>query len=290
MRERWIVAAAFVTALGAATLGSPSAQQVAPGPSSIINNDENDAIMAAPPSPPAKPARAHASKKPPAFEHDPDLDAEDQLAPSQIAQPMPAAVAAPSRAAGSPRAAKARSPRVAAPQAVTCDGAFAKDSSHRKLALAFGSQNVAYTQVDADTSIKLASVLFPKDPKRRLEVWWSDPDGRSDTHLIVINGQSNWSAPGGLTLGLGLAQLEDLNGKPFKLIGFNKEKVAVATDWDGGKLAALPGGCKLGISLRADPTASPASVGALPADREYTSADSALRAVNPTVSEILVGY
>jgi hypothetical protein len=39
--------------------------------------------------------------------------------------------------------------------------------------------------------------LFPNDPKRRLEVWWSDPTARKDIHLIVIGGQSTWAAPGG---------------------------------------------------------------------------------------------
>jgi hypothetical protein len=136
----------------------------------------------------------------------------------------------------------------------------------------------------------MASVLFAKDPKRRLEVWWSKPATRTDTHLIVINGESDWIAPGELRLGLSLADLERLNGKPFKLLGFNKDGVATLVDWNGGQLAALPGGCKIGISLRADPKAPASALAGAPADRGLTSADSALRAANPTVSEILVAY
>ncbi len=136
----------------------------------------------------------------------------------------------------------------------------------------------------------MASVVFAKDPKRRLEVWWSRPTNRSDTHLIVINGMSEWTAPGELRLGLTLAELEQLNGKPFKLSGFDKNNIATLSNWNGGTLASPAGGCKIGISLRAASTASGSAVGALPADREFTSADVALRAVNPTVSEILVAY
>jgi hypothetical protein len=106
----------------------------------------------------------------------------------------------------------------------------------------------------------------------------------------VINGQSGWTAPGGLRLGLTLTELEGLNGKPFKLLGFNKDNVSALTDWNGGAVAALPGGCKLGISLRADPNSAKAALGAFSADSEYTSADRALRAINPKVSEILVAY
>lgn len=245
---------------------------------------------------------AQQGKQVPALERDPGLDAADQLAPSQVQQQMPAAVASPS--APSTRTvkhnvahanvageggAKAHVARAGIPQIVACSGVFAKDSNHDKLAMAFQSKNVAYTQVDAAAGGKMASVLYPKDPKRRLEVWWSDPISRSNTHLIVINGESAWTAPGGVGLGLTLAELEPLNGKPFMLLGI-KDGVAAVSNWNGGALAALPGGCKLGLSLRADANAPQSAVRAISANQVYNSTDAALRAAVPTVSEILVAY
>jgi hypothetical protein len=157
--------------------------------------------------------------------------------------------------------------------------------------MAFQSRNVSFTQVDASAGGKaMASVLYAKDPKQRLEIWWSKSANRSDTHLIVINGQSDWIAPGELHLGLTLAELEKLNGKPFKLSGFDKDHVAALTDWNGGQLDALAGGCKIGINLRPDPKTPSASLSDLSADHAFTSSDAALRAVNPTISEILIAY
>jgi hypothetical protein len=78
--------------------------------------------------------------------------------------------------------------------------------------------------------------------------------------------------------------------KPFKLKGFDKDGVATVSDWDGGLLATIAGGCKSGLSLHADAKAGADAVGALPADHEYSSDDPAIRAVQPTVSEILIGY
>ncbi len=73
---------------------------------------------------------------------------------------------------------------------VACSGTFAKDSSHLKLAMFFDSKNITFTDVAASDGSKVpASVLFPNDPKRRLEVWWSNPTARKDIHLIVIGGQ-----------------------------------------------------------------------------------------------------
>src|SRR5262249_24829674 len=91
----------------------------------------------------------------------------------------------------------------AAPRAVACSGAFAKDSSHLKLATVYQSENVVFTEVEASEGKKLmASVLFPKDAKRRLEVWWQNEASRTGIHLIVISGHSTWTAPKGLKIGL----------------------------------------------------------------------------------------
>lgn len=238
----------------------------------------------------------------PAFEHDPDLDSNDQLSPSQIRQPMPDAVAMPT---GGPKPSHTVHATDAAVEpgamdkqrrrdkryVVACSGVFAKDSDHSKLAMAFHARNVTFGEVASASGTEVtASVLFAKDPKRRLEVWWSKPATHSDTHLIVINGESDWVAPGELHLGLTLADLEQLNGKPFKLLGFDKNNVATLNDWNKGQLSALPGGCRIGVSLHADPATSTAALKALPADQVFASNDSALRATNPTVSEILVAY
>jgi hypothetical protein len=174
---------------------------------------------------------------------------------------------------------------------VACSGTFAKDSNHLKLATAFDSKNVTFTDVEASDGSKVpASVLFANDPKRRLEVWWSNPAARSEIHLIVIGGQASWTTPGGMRLGQTLDQVEKLNHKPFKLKGFDKDRIATVSDWDGGALATLAGGCNPGLSLRADPKASASAISALSADKEYSSSDPAIRAAKPTVSEILIGY
>lgn len=288
----------MLTSFVAASAGTLSAQQRQPAQPSLVQDDEDGL----PSAPPAKPAHTGGQKAAPVFEHDPDLDAEDQLAPSQIQQQMPAAVATPNGGTHTHVAAPVPDPAIAGetiarpahaakPHLIACSGIFARNSSHAKLAAAFHARNITFTEIDSDSGAKVpASVLFAKDPKQRLEVWWSNPAGRSDVHLIVINGQSDWIAPGELHLGLTLAELERLNGRPFKLSGFDKDATATLSDWNGGDLSALTGGCKLGVSLRADPKTPAATLASLPADRAFTSADATLRAANPTVSEILVAY
>ena len=54
-----------------------------------------------------------------------------------------------------------------------------------------------------------------------------------------------------------------------------------------GALASLAGGCKAGVSLHANRIRGASE---LPAKDEYSSNDPAMRALKPTVSEILIGY
>jgi hypothetical protein len=207
----------------------------------------------------------------------------DNPAPGDDAATAPRPNAAPATATAAPK------PDTAA-HTVACSGAFAKASNHLKLVQAFQAKNVDFGEVAGAGGTKLnATILFPKDPKRHLEVMWENEATRSDTALIVITGQSQWTGPKGLRLGLTLAGLEKLNGKPFKLSGFDQADGSAVLDWQDGALASLPGGCKVGIKLAPDRKAA-AAVLAAAAGKEFLSNDAKIRAVKATVAEIVFGY
>jgi hypothetical protein len=172
---------------------------------------------------------------------------------------------------------------------IACSGVWSKDSSHIKLANVYKLDNVVYTDVEAGKNKIMATVLFPKDPKRRLEVWWKNEQSRSGLYLVVINGQSTWSVPKGVRLGLGLSAIEKLNGKPFKLKGFDKDGGS-STDWDGGALSSLPGGCKVGLKFAPDAKAPQAAVDEVMVERDFDSSDPLMRAARPAIVEIILGY
>ena len=240
----------------------------------------------------------------------PHLRDDEQIMPSQIVQPPP--LPAKPKSAAKPAAPRpvpaavqpdpddnpvavakpAASARSAEPaRTVACSGAFAKNSGHLRLAQSYGVHNVEYTEVPGDDgSTLMASVLFPNDPKRRLEVLWDDDLQRSGTRMIVIGGQSTWTAQKGVHLGLPLAALEKVNGKPFKLMGFEKDGMAIVSDWNGGALSLLTDGCKVGVQLKPDPKAPAGVLDAAGSDKEFASNDPAIRAAKPTIGEIIVAY
>ena len=40
--------------------------------------------------------------------------------------------------------------------------------------MTYDRNNVDFGEVDAEPGKSMASIIYPNDPKRRLEVWWSD--------------------------------------------------------------------------------------------------------------------
>jgi hypothetical protein len=249
--------------------------------------------------PQAQPKAKKRTRAPP-----PELDEADQLSPRQLDERPPARPARPARsqppADADPAAPAAAAPAPAAaapaprggegPRTIACNGVFGKESSHLKLATRYDSRNITFTEVDGPEGSKLmASVLFPNDPKRRLEVLWNNEGSRTDTHLIVINGQSTWTGPKGLRLGLPLAALEKANGKPFKMSGFDQPNGGSVSDWDGGALDKLPGGCKVGVRLAPDVKATEAARSEV-LGKEFASNDGKMHAVKPIVAEIIFGY
>jgi hypothetical protein len=238
-----------------------------------------------------------AKRVPRANEPPPDLEEEDQLSPRQLQQ-RPAARPRQTQSApmAEPQAdqptSSVQAARPAEPgRTVACSGAFSQKSNHIALATRYGPQNLTFAEVDGPDGTKLmASVLYPSDPRRRLEVLWQNEAGRSGTSLIAINGQSTWTAPKGLRLGMQLVALEKLNGKPFRLTGLDKDNVSSVLDWQDGALAKLPGGCKVGLRLRPDPKAPAEARAEVAGDKQFLSNDASVKAIKPTIAEILIGY
>jgi hypothetical protein len=172
-----------------------------------------------------------------------------------------------------------------------CEGPFAKDTTHNKLAAEFGAKNVAFKEIEGgEGSKEKATVLFDDDPTRRAVVYWRDRAAKANPTSILISAPSTWVGPGGIHNGLPLKEVEKLNGAAFKLNGFG---------WDGGgfvsgfkgALAAAAGGCTLTVRFEpgiANPL--PPKFAAITGDKDVLSSNPLMRRARPQVSEWTVNY
>jgi hypothetical protein len=142
------------------------------------------------------------------------------------------------------------SPADAAPkkpeQVVACTGPFTKGATHASLVKAFGKRNVAVQSVGiGEGETVTASVIFPRDAARRIEVLWIDEKRRRNPSEIRTGVDATWRTAQGIRRGMSLSEIEALNGRPFELWGFGFDYGGTTLDWKGGALATQAGGCTL---------------------------------------------
>jgi hypothetical protein len=227
-----------------------------------------------PPAPPPKTKGKKAkNKKTPPPQEPPDPRFEEEPAADGSQPPGPGPTPAPAPA---PR-------KQAAAFNIQCDGPFAKDASHAKLAKTFGARNVVAAPGAATT------VVFPNDPKRRIEVTWRDGAGRSRPSMILVEAQSTWRVRG-FRLGDLMSQVEKANGKPLRFAGFGATPGGNARDWQGGKLDQLSGGCVLGMRFAPNSKTPQDALTKVTVGSDLTSDSADVRAVKPVIVEMIVGY
>jgi hypothetical protein len=177
-----------------------------------------------------------------------------------------------------------------APRDLTCQGPFARDSSHLILARTFGDKNVVIQEIDEGEGTKdLVTVIYPNDPRRRLTVHWKNENARQGIHSVGTSGESQWTVGRGLKLGMTLDEVEAVNGAPFEIRNFDLEAGGVVMSWRGGALSKIPGGCQIGVTFEpAD--GSPREYEKLGYDNLHPSNDLGLRAMRPKVTGLGIYY
>ena len=174
---------------------------------------------------------------------------------------------------------------------VSCEDAlFAKDSSHARLVAAFGKQNVALVSENGVAGAEVKSVIYPNDPKRKLTVEWDDVKARAVPRVLIIEKPSQWVAPKGVRIGTPLAELEQLNGAPFTIIGFGGF-LGGQVGWSGG-LHMQPGGCFIGAQLEPTVKLPKPQNDKVPSNNitSYTSTDPPMRQAQPVIARLLVSF
>lgn len=82
-------------------------------------------------------------------------------------------------------------------------------------------------------------VLFPDNPRRRVELYWEPEFNTKRPAYIRIDGDStgvsDWKTTEGITIGTPMSEVQKLNGKAFDISGFGWDYGGFVTDWRGGK-------------------------------------------------------
>ena len=115
---------------------------------------------------------------------------------------------------------------------LSCAGPFGPATTGAELVKMFGADNVTDESspgMDGDT-LRITAV-YPKDPKRRIEITFADPDKRErlvNAEIKSLN--SVWYGPDDIQMGETIEVVEAANGGPFELQGFGWDYGGYVTD------------------------------------------------------------
>lgn len=126
-------------------------------------------------------------------------------------------------------------------------GAFSEQTTVADFEAMFGAANVKIETETDSTGTYSSVVLFPDDPERRAYVRFHDEIELLSLALISVTDRgSRWRGKHGVHIGMSLAELEKVNGKPFCFAGFDSlgrgwahDQWSVALDYDNGLLGTL---------------------------------------------------
>lgn len=172
---------------------------------------------------------------------------------------------------------------------IACAGALGPDATLAQIEQTYGKQNVVTGEVDGpEGTTMIATTVFPKDEAKTFQVYWFDEEKHERIAGFTVPAAA--TGPGGVKVGMAIADVQELNGEPFKLSGFYWDYGGSA-GFDSGKLSHLPGGCFLNLTFNpsVDPPDDKVSA-AISGEQDLRSDMKEFEVIKPVVQSIDLGY
>lgn len=119
-------------------------------------------------------------------------------------------------------------------------GAITPQITESDLIKVYGKTNVKKENIGlGEGETEPGTVIFPKEPAKAVGILWKDQKEGRFTREVRMTGtdhKSVWRTSQGITLGTTLKELEEINGKPFRLAGFAWDYSGTVLSWEQGKL------------------------------------------------------
>lgn len=151
-------------------------------------------------------------------------------------------------------------------------GSIPRQTTPAALRQKYGAENLKDA---AEANGRPVAHLFPDAADKRVEIVWTDASRSTLASFTTWEKKSAWKTPQGVKMGLAIADVAELNGRPFVLRGFSKPDAGAVVTWMGGKLAELDAGA-CHVAVRLTP----------PADVEFTTLEWRLAEIVQDADEV----
>jgi len=166
-------------------------------------------------------------------------------------------------------------------------------SSEAELKERYGAENVKRDTIWlGEGEFTIGTKLYPGSDKE-VELSWRDTMKFEELLSAKVEakwtegkreGANRWRSKTGIRLGSTSAELQELNGKPFKFLGFGWDYAGTLSNWEGGALDKKNVFVVLGEPATYDEKGYESLLG----DKELKSDDVEVKKMNPVVVELAV--
>lgn len=166
----------------------------------------------------------------------------------------------------------------------------------------FGAKNVQDGEiVISDGGREPGTIIFGGQPDASLGLLWLDETPEAQVRSIVfcqgseLAEKCRWHTEDRISFATDLKALERLNGRKFKLNGFDWGYGGLITSWEGGRLGRLSTACGR-VTLRLDPSPGPPSdersslIEQVEDNDEFWSSDGPMQALDPLVDHMSMSF
>lgn len=171
-----------------------------------------------------------------------------------------------------------------------CAGVFGPDSTEALVRQTFGDANVVTGIVPGPEGTEmLATTVFGDDPARRMAFGWFDEENLSRLNYVDL--APDQIGPGGVRIGMSVADVEALNQEPFAVGGFWWDYGGYANIETGALAGEQEGGCYLSIRFSpGDDYPADLDVTAVAGEVQVSSAEPLLQRLDTRVQVVSIGY
>ncbi|MBN8485503.1 MAG: hypothetical protein J0L50_12090 [Sphingomonadales bacterium] len=171
---------------------------------------------------------------------------------------------------------------------LTCAVPVQKGDTAASLKKRYGTQARAMKIHAAEGEMVDGMALWPNDPARRIDVFFSENPGKRVETIRITGDKSRWRI-GGLGIGSNLDAVLKANGRPVRVGGFGWD-YGGGVDPRGGKLAKWPGGCRIGLVMDVGPDVANPPDNVMGDGVSMGSSSQALRAARPVVTKVFISW
>lgn len=118
-------------------------------------------------------------------------------------------------------------------------GKLHNEVSVNELIKLYGNENVT-TYRDTINGKAFATTVLFEGQLNELQILWHNEELLQYPSMCSYNNEKAvWQAPEGIKIGMTLAELEKINGKPLDFMGFHTGQGGLITNWQEGKLKSI---------------------------------------------------